>query len=144
MSTAFRHTRLWGLMSALAVGACGAPELRSVMYPPSFVYVERRELNSVMWRFAAGVAALDRGLEPKDGGDVDLAAVAAALRELDDAATRLPVATSTNHPMLADRADRFRRDIRLALSNVEAPVPDVGLARSVAGACLYCHATSER
>jgi hypothetical protein len=132
------------LMSALATTACGPPEFRRVTYPPSFVYVESRELNTVMWRLAASVAALDRGLNPEQGKAIDLDAVAMALRELDAAAARLPIATSTNHPMLADRADRFRRDIHLALSNVEAPVPDVGLAHAVTGACLYCHATSER
>ncbi|HSI05790.1 MAG: hypothetical protein ACAI38_17385 [Myxococcota bacterium] len=134
----------WLILSSLAVVACGAPEFRRITYPPSFVYVERRELNTVMWRFAAGVAALDRGLNPKDGSAVDREAVIVALRELDEAAARLPIATATNHPMLAERADTFRRDIKLSLSQVEAPVPDVSLARSVTGACLYCHATSGR
>ena len=131
-------------LAAFVATSCGAPEYRRLTYPPDFIYVERRELNTVMWGFASGVAALNRGLEPSPGEAPDLEAVAVALRQLDAAAARLPIATSTNHPMLGERADRFRRDIRLALSNVEAPVPDVGLARSVTGACLYCHATTER
>jgi hypothetical protein len=106
--------------------------------------VERREINTVMWRFAADVAALDLALNPKSGTDIDLAAVTTALRGLDEAAGRLPIAAASNHPMLGERAERFRRDIHLALAQVEYPVPDVGLARSVTGACLYCHATAER
>ncbi len=131
------------VVSALAVTSCAPPEMRRLLYPPDFIYVERREINTMMWRFANEVALLNRALNPVDGVSIDLATAARALHALDDAAMRLPIATSTNHPMLSDRADKFRRDIRLALSSVEAEVPDVGLARSVTGACLYCHGSRE-
>ncbi len=128
----------------MASTGCGAPEFRRMTYPPDFVYVERREINTVMWSFASGVAALDRSMNPEPGRDIDLMAVAAALRELDAAAGRLPIAASTNHPMLGERAERFRRDVHLALAQVEGPEPDLGLARSVTGACLYCHNATAR
>lgn len=126
----------------LMLSSCGAPEMRLVTYPPDFIYIERRELNTVMWQLAASVAALQRALGDAPTSDIDLDAARAALSELDVAASKLPIAATTNHPMLGERAGRFRRDVRLALEHIEGADPS--LARSVTGACLYCHGTGER
>lgn len=145
-----RH-RLDGLIAmvlsailATAVAACSpaaTKEIRSWTYPPDFNYISSGELSSIMSQIATEIAALDALLRATDAPDeVTRQEVLQRLRALHRAAQQLgPGGWPSNHPRITDNADRFQRDIALALSAVQNQPPRYYLAGSLSGSCSICH-----
>ena len=132
------------LLSALLMlsGCAGmAARLRRHTYPPDFKYIERSELHSAMWRLASNVNELDdlmRSPEPID--DARRARISQLLAAMDDAVRDLATnGRPTNHPLIGDNLDGFRRALETARASVATEHPNYYLVGSVSGACLSCH-----
>jgi len=115
--------------------------LRRHTYPPDFKYIDRTQLRSAMWQLADDVSALDGVMRAP--GPIDAARRADVERLL----TAMLVATSalqsqgrpTNHPLMSDHVEGFRRDVTQALAAVRADPPNYYLVGTVSGTCLTCH-----
>jgi hypothetical protein len=116
-------------------------QLRRHTYPPNFKYIDRAELRSAMWQLADDVRALD--VVMRQPGTIDLTRRAEVERLL----TEMLASTSTlqtqgrptNHPLMGDHVENFRRDVSQALASVQAEPPNYYLVGTVSGACLTCH-----
>jgi hypothetical protein len=131
------------LSSAVVVAGCagGRAHLRRHTYPPNFRYIERAQLDSAMWRLAAGVNELDDLLDrPEPVEEARRARIAEVLAAMDAAAAELAThGRPTNHPLIAHELDGFRRALTTARASVESGRPNWYLVGSVSGACLGCH-----
>jgi hypothetical protein len=113
--------------------------LRQYTYPPDFRYIEREQLRSAMWQLAYHVRELDREVDAAKAQDrrkeiiVQLAGMDAAVATLDSSGW------PSNHPLIDMNLEKFRQDIRLAREGVERDPPNLVLAHSLTGACVYCH-----
>ena len=134
------------LLTVLCVALLAActelpPLLRRHTYPPNFKYIDRTQLSSAMWQLADDVSALDRVM--RQPGPIDAARRADVERLL----TAMLAATSalqaqgrpTNHPLMSDHVEGFRRDVTQALAAVRADPPNYYLVGTVSGTCLTCH-----
>jgi len=129
--------------SALVACANVAALVRRHTYPPNFQYITRDQLHSTMWQLADSVHALDAVM--RQPGPIDesrRADIESRLRAMLDTTTVLQSdGRPTNHPLLTEHLDRFRRDVTLALAGIKADPPNYYLVGSVSGACLTCHGT---
>jgi len=136
---------LAALMAASVLAACAdlPAQMRRVTYPPNFKYVERDQVQSAMWQMADGVNRLDVAMrQPPPVDEARRQQIRELLAQTDAAAAALEAhGRPTNHPLLADRLDAFRREIALARAGVDLEPPSYYLVGSVAGACLGCHDT---
>ncbi len=130
-------------MFAVPLGSCtDVPALvRRHTYPPDFKYIDRSQLRSAMWQLANDVSALDRVM--RQPGAMD----AARRAEVEQLLTAMLTATTdlqaqgrpTNHPLMTDHVESFRRDVTQALAGVRAEPPSYYLVGTVSGTCLTCH-----
>jgi hypothetical protein len=130
------------LVAGLMAACADLPaRLRRHTYPPNFKYIGRAELRSAMWRLASGVHQLDdlmRQPEPMD--EARRARLTQVLTAMDDAAAELAThGRPTNHPLLGDHLDAFRRALATARASVASQHPNYYLVGSISGACLSCH-----
>src|SRR5512135_1902983 len=114
------------LLTVLFAGCADVPALlRRHTYPPNFKYIDRTQLRSAMWQLADDVSALDRVM--RQPGPMDPARRA----EVEQLLTAMLAATSelqaqgrpTNHPLMSDHVEAFRRDVTQALTSVRAEPP---------------------
>jgi hypothetical protein len=138
-----RRKRLAAILSAGMLVACAdlPARLRRHTYPPSFKYIGRAELRSAMWQLASGVAQLDDVMrEPGPIDEARRARIGQLLAAMEDATRDLAThGRPTNHPLIADHLDGFRRTLAAARAAVASERPSYYLVGSVAGACLGCH-----
>ena len=130
------------LSAVICAGCADLPaRLRRHTYPPNFKYIDRAELRSAMWRLAADVNQLDDLMHaPGSVDDVRRRQIADLLTAMDDAARELATnGRPTNHPLIADNLEGFRRAVATARASVESGQPNYYLVGSVSGACLICH-----
>ena len=132
------------VLSAALVAGCSdlAMHIRQHTYPPDFKYIDQTQVQSAVWQLAADVTALDRVMRQSAPSDVARRGeVRRLLGAMDDATSALRTGgRPTNHPLIADHIEQFRRDLALARAGVDLEPPNYYLVGSVAGACLTCHA----
>ena len=102
--------RFLGLLLIASFWACSAaPAVQQSMYPPSFTYVDQKDLRTEMWKLAKDVQTLDELLRaqqvsPEEVADV-LRRMETTVRGLKDGGE------ATNHPRLdAQWHERTGRD----------------------------------
>lgn len=134
---------LLAVLFAAQLAACAdVPALvRRHTYPPNFKYIDRAQLRSAMWQLADDVSALDRVM--RQPGAIDPARRAEVERLLaamlvSSSALRTE-GQATNHPLMSDHVEDFRRDLSQALAGVQAEPPNYYLVGTVSGTCLTCH-----
>jgi hypothetical protein len=130
------------LVASLIAGCADLPaRLRRHTYPPDFKYIERTEIRSAMWQLASDVSQVDdlmRRPEPMD--ETRRAQIAQLLSAMDDSARALATGgRPTNHPLIEENLDGFRRALATARASVASGRPNYYLVGSVSGACLACH-----
>lgn len=133
---------LW-ICSTAALWGCSSEQIRELTYPPDFNYISSTELRSVMAQIAAEIRALNALLHGPDPPDeIARLQIVERLRGLDAAAQRLgPGGWPSNHPRIADNAQRFQSDVALALSAAQQDPPQYYFAGKLTGSCSICHAT---
>jgi outer membrane murein-binding lipoprotein Lpp len=135
---------VWAILLAagLIAGCADLPaRLRRHTYPPNFKYIGRTELRSTMWQLASDVSQLDDLMrQPGPVEETRRAQIAQLLAAMDDSARALATnGRPTNHPLMADSLDNFRRALDTARASVASERPNYYLVGSVSGACLVCH-----
>jgi len=134
-------------LASVWVGACHTvPEqVRTVTYPPDFVYITRQQLDFTMWQLAKDVRELNELMRAPDAIDAERRArIVAHLVAMEAAAETLKVQPGwhSNQPALDANLGRFETDIAQARRAVESEPPNYYLAGFVSGSCLYCHGGS--
>jgi hypothetical protein len=141
---------LGGAILSLVLGAglagCAGflDRMREHTYPPSFDYISKEQLQSVMWRMAGDAKQIDKlvhaegGPTPAQRAEIErlLGSMLEASKQLGD--------QRTNHARIDEHRDAFRADLEAARRGVQSEPPSYTLAENVAGACVHCHARSTR
>lgn len=117
-----------------------AAAVRSVTYPPEFVYVSSDELRSRMDRLGYQLARLDNALVEDDLRQPNQQEVLSILSEIETIGSRLQAGEAgASHPFLEDEMPRFVNDITRARMAASLDPPQYYLAGRVAGSCVNCH-----
>jgi hypothetical protein len=110
---------------------------------PQFDYVTDEQLESAMWRLAAGITSLNEILEP--ARSVSSSQRLEVIRILDRMIAAVdelgPKGASANHPRVARNLGGFREKLAIARSSVSMEPPRYYLVGSMSGTCLACHAS---
>jgi hypothetical protein len=142
---------LWlGILCAVAVAAsaaCGpqfTERIRRHTYPPSFDYISKEQLQSVMWQMAGDSKRIDELVHAPTGvGPEQRDEIARLLGFMLEASRRLGT-ERTNHPVIDEHRDAFQADLEAARRGVLSEPPNYTLADDVAGACVHCHKHATR
>ena len=114
--------------------------VRQHTYPPDFRYISREQLQSTMGQLAFHSRELDRLIRSPENPLTNRTEILEHLWAMERAAAQLDRSGwPTNHPLIDMNLSSFRRDIRLASEAAQRDPPNFMLARSLAGACVYCH-----
>jgi hypothetical protein len=127
---------------ALPASSCAnfASWVRQYTYPPTFHYITGEQLRSTMWRLAFHSRELRELMASPEETATHRAEVLQHLQMMEYATLELNrTGWSTNHPMIDANRSSFLRDIRTAQEAVSRDPPNLLLAGSVSGACVYCH-----
>ena len=126
-----------------AVLACGGP--RGAVPPrspaPEFNFITDEQLESAMWRLAAGVKSLQTLFaSQKPIKQSQRQEVIGILDQMIAAADDLgPNGASTNHPRITRNLARFREKLAIARDSASMNPPRYYLVGNLSGTCLACH-----
>lgn len=134
------------LSAGLALLACSsefAAAVRSVTYPPDFVYVSSGQLRTRMSNLGSRLAQLDNALIENEIRQPDKEEVLTILREIEEIGSELQgIEAGASHPFLEDDMPRFVNDIARARMAASLDPPQYYLAGRVAGSCVNCHSVN--
>jgi hypothetical protein len=139
------RTRLLPIAAALiAFTGCAdvGKTMRKITYPPDFTYLQHEDVESAMWRLAAGVRELDQTLRDKSIGEpAKRERILEVLERMQRASADLDAqGGASNHPLLDRKLPRLGADISAARLAATGEPPSYELSAAVSGACIYCHA----
>ncbi len=131
-------------LAAMSFGCADtARMMRRATYPPDFQYISDAELESVMWRLAGHVHALERLTQTAGGTprpDPDAAAMARVLDNIEREARALESEGSgSTHPYFAERLETFLGHVTHAQRGLRRDPPVLTSADEVWRACAGCH-----
>lgn len=131
------------MIASMVLAACSsdfAATVRSVTYPPDFVYVSGDQLRTRMSNLGSRLAQLDNALVENELRQPDQEEVLALLRDIEEIGSRLQAGEAgASHPFLEDEMPRFVNDIARARMAASLDPPQYYLAGRVAGSCVNCH-----
>lgn len=118
-----------------------ARAVRTVTYPPDFVYVDSQELRSRMQRFGYELRQLDLALTNADSENPELQQqVIEILRNIERVGGELQAGDAgSNHPFLQDGMPNLLAEVRRARMGASLSPPRYYAAGRVSGACVNCH-----
>jgi hypothetical protein len=118
------------------------PGLQEGAPAPDFNYITDEELESAMWRLAAGIRSLQALFDEAPVKQSQRPEVIRILDEMIAAAEELgPEGVATNHSRITHNLERFREKLEIARSSVEMNPPRYYLVGNLSGTCLACHAS---
>ena len=136
-------TRFLGLLILgglfLVIASCAS--IRSATYPSDYVYLDNKEVHQIMREMAASVDRLDALLKQTDvEANSKKEQVIGELDKLLEVSLGLGGGGYiSNHRVITDNIDTFRRQVRIARKSVDNPQPDYSDTRHLAARCLDCH-----
>ena len=126
---------------AAALSGCALllDRMRQHTYPPSFDYISKEQLDSVMWQMARDSKRIDQLVNAPGGvGPEQRDEVVRLLGFMLQASKELGT-QRTNHPLIDEHRDAFQADLESARRGVLSDPPNYTLAENIAGACVRCH-----
>ena len=140
-SVIFRPLGLILLTFLLITCSDFARAVRTVTYPPDFVYVDSQQLRSRMQRFGYELRQLDLALANADSENPELQQqVVEILRNIERLGSDLQAGDAgSNHPFLQDGMPALLADVRQARMGASLNPPRYYMAGRLSGACVNCH-----
>lgn len=132
------------IIFTLGVFACS--NLRKVTYPPSFVYIEKKEIQTTMKRFAANILVIEKSLERNAiVNDDDKKIIVASLDDILSSANQLDSgAQRTNHWLVDHNISAFKESVERAKRMILHSPANYYLAGQLSGKCQACHSLKAR
>jgi hypothetical protein len=116
------------------------PDAQGEASAPDFVYITDEQLESAMWRLAAGIRSLQAIFGETPVKQSQRPEVIRILDEMIVAAEELgPEGVASNHSRITHNLGRFREKLEIARSSVEMNPPRYYLVGNLSGTCLACH-----
>lgn len=130
------------LLAFMVVGTiAGCAQIRKLTYPPDFVYLEKKEVDSLMRAMSNSIMRLDQLIAEAETSDtVQQQKIIAELSRLESIATRVGGGyTETNHPVISEHIEQFSGDIGRAKMFASVSPPNYYNAGKITGSCQACH-----
>jgi len=138
-----RKTRVQSLLVVLlsATVVYGCAQIRKVTYPPEFVYLEQKEIDSEMLLLSLYIRQLNELLGGQDYiSSEDQAQILEILSLINTTTDSLGAGSvDTNHLIIDDHVDQFKSDVIAAISAAKAIPPNYFIAGQLSGSCVACH-----
>jgi len=126
------------LVSSLITGCA---QIRKVTYPSDFVYLDHSLVQTTMLRISLAMRSVDQTLmrgEPLNDADQQL--IKQRLSTIDELSDGLATGTLvTNHLVIDDHIDDFKREVRNAIRTANASPPNFYAASRLSANCNGCH-----
>jgi hypothetical protein len=118
----------------------GCAQFRKVTYPDDYVYLDRTQLRSKMALFSLYMRQIDEVLldDSITGGDQQQRIVE-LLNNINDLTVELGSGVTTNHLVIDDHIEQFKRDVSAAIRNARADPPNYFALGRLSGSCVACH-----
>ena len=142
MNVSLRHVSsivLLAIMIAASIAGCA--QIRKLTYPKDFVYLEKREVDTLMQKMTDNIMRLDQLVAEASISDAtQQQKIIAELSALEIIATRLSFGhKQTNHFVISDHIEQFIADIGKAKMFASISPPNYYNAGKITGSCLACH-----
>ena len=137
----FLAARSLGLALLCSILVIGCEQIRKTTYPQDFVYLEQKKITSEMVKLSLHMRQIEQILaEETTISSEQQAQIIKILVSIDDTANRLGAGSvRTNHLVLDDHIDDFKRDVTSALRDASADPPNYYALGRLAGSCVGCH-----
>ena len=126
------------LVSSLITGCA---QIRKVTYPSNFVYLDHSLVQTTMLRISLAMRSVDETLmggEPISDADQQL--IKQRLSAIDELSDKLATGSLvTNHLVIDDHIDDFKREVRNAIRTANASPPNFYAAGRLSTNCNGCH-----
>jgi hypothetical protein len=118
------------------------PGAQAAAPAPDFNYITEEQLESAMWRLAAGIRSLQAIFGEAPVKQAQRPEVIRILDEMIAAAEELgPEGVASNHSRITHNLGRFREKLEIARGSVEMNPPRYYPVGNLSGTCLACHAS---
>ena len=121
--------------------ASGCTQSHKPSYPGNFVYLGANQVTSEMKRMSEYMRQIDEILlDNSTISSEQQTQLVRILVAIDDTANRLGAGgVKTNHLIIDDHIDQFKRDVNTALRNAAADPPNYFALGKLSGSCIACH-----
>ena len=125
----------------IAASIVGCAQVRKLTYPKDFVYLEKREVDTLMQNMSEGIVRLDQLVAEASTSDAtQQKKIVAELSALELIAIRLSGGhTQTNQLFISDHIGQFISDIGAAKMLANISPPNYYKAGEITNSCLACH-----
>lgn len=119
----------------------GCAQVRKVTYPADFVYLDESLVQTAMLRMSLAIRGIDQIVSrEKTLSPVDRQRIREHLTSIDEITESLGAGDMvTNHLLIDEHIDEFKREVRQAIRNANATPPDFYDASRLSGNCVGCH-----
>lgn len=125
-------------MFALLLNACAV--IRSATYPPEYIYLTDKELQSAMGDMATSLSSIDRLLDSSTLNYVPTLKIIAHLNNMLSVTNSLGEGNiDTNHLLLNAHLDEFQTSLQSAKTDLQKRPPDYLRVGKLIGTCSACH-----
>ena len=129
------------LVVAVVVGIAGCAQIRKLTYPEDFVYLEKKDVESLMKNMGDGIERLDRlvaGASESDASQQQK--IVAELDSIERTAIRLSGGhKQTNQFFIGDHIQKFISEVGTAKMFASSNPPKYNKAREIKNSCQECH-----
>jgi hypothetical protein len=119
----------------------GCAQVRKVTYPDDFVYLDESLVQTAMLRMSLAIRGIDQiMIQGESLNLVDGQRIRQHLSTIDEVTDSLGAGDRvTNHLLIDEHIDEFKREVRQAIRNANATPPDYYAAGRLSGNCVGCH-----
>ena len=142
MNVSVRHMSSIVLLAIILVtGIAGCAEIRKLTYPEDFVYLEKKEVESLMQNMADGIGRLDKLVTEASESDTEQQQkIIAELSSIERIATRLSGGhKQTNQFHISDHIEKFISEVGTAKMFASISPPKYNKAGEIKNSCQECH-----
>ena len=133
--------RLLAISIAATLLVAGCAQVRKATYPGDFVYLENKQIVSQMALMSFNMRQIEQALLDENAiSSEQQAQIVMLLASIDASAEKLGAGSvRTNHLVLDDHIDDFRRDVAQAMRDASSDPPNYYALGKLAGSCVACH-----
>ena len=135
--------RIISILTLLSVSilVTGCAQVRKLTYPRDFVYLDHSLVQTSMLRLSLAIRGVDeimmRGEPLSQANQQRVKKLLSAIDEVTDSLG--PGNRITNHLLIDERIDEFKREVRKAIRTANSTPPDFYAAGRLSANCVGCH-----
>ncbi|MCP4487249.1 MAG: hypothetical protein GY820_08020 [Gammaproteobacteria bacterium] len=132
---------IYTIFSLIIVSIAGCAQFRKLTYPQDFVYLDHSQVQTSMLRMSLAMRRIDGILATQNlPSNPEQLRIIEALNTIDQITDKLGSGNQiTNHQIIDQHIDQFKREVRNALRTATAEPPSFYAASRLSANCAGCH-----